>query len=120
FNGYQYRCVVSNSGGSVNSTVATLVVTSSGGLPTPIFTPSQVVPLNGTLSAAYPAGFNVQFQWTFAPYTGGGLPYYGVANSPRGVTSANVKTAGASLSLAGMNLSAGPYTITVTAIDPNT
>jgi hypothetical protein len=125
--GYQYRVRVTNSAGSVTSLAALLTVTTSTGpsvtLPTPdLRNLPAYLPVNGSLSAGYPAGYpTIQFIWSISLKNGPSTnqnPY-----SPSSIISraqsANFQTSGKVAGLASYNLVPGVYVVTVQAIDIN-
>ncbi len=77
-NGYKYRCIVTNSGGSVTSNAATLTVT--GGKPTITTQPSNVTAAAGSGNATFKvaaSGSGLSYQWQVS--TNGGTTW---SNSP--------------------------------------
>ena len=66
-NGYQYRCKVSNSAGSVTSSVATLTVTAGVAKPTITTQPKNVTAADGTTAkfTIAASGTGLKYQWQY-------------------------------------------------------
>ena len=72
-NGYQYRCIVPNSAGSVTSSVATLTVTAAVAQPTITTQPKNVTAADGTTATFTIAasGTGLSYQWQYRTLTSG-------------------------------------------------
>jgi hypothetical protein len=106
-----------------NSTPGTVTILSGGNggpLPSPdLSTTPELIPLNGTITAAYPSGYpTVNFVWTFTPDSGN----LSATNSFNRTISRAVqigvptRTQSNSIGLAGSDLPLGRYTMSVYAI----
>jgi hypothetical protein len=98
------------------STAGTIVVTGgtgTGSLPTPTLNLPSMIPVNGSLSAGYPAGYNVAFAWTITRRGGISAPGSRVISR---ASSANFQTPSSIAGLGSYGLTPGVYTITVQAV----
>jgi hypothetical protein len=93
-NGYRYRCVVSNTAGSVNSNAAMLTVTSGGSAATPVLIQSlqpikleSIVPHGSrpidflTVNAAAPDGGTLSYSWYWNHLDTGQYGFMGITTS---------------------------------------
>ena len=94
-NGYQYRCIVPNSAGSVTSSVATLTVTAAVAQPTITTQPKNVTAADGTTAkfTIAASGTGLSYQWQYRKNSSSAWTNSAAASGTTKTFSVNARTA---------------------------